>query len=54
MSRAVRKKRVEKLAYMHMNPVKRGLVEDPKDWPWSSYAFYQRRGEVLIDLDPSD
>ena len=35
------KKRIEKLHYMHMNPVKRGLVEDPKLWPWSSYRFYQ-------------
>ena len=25
-----RKKRIEKLHYMHMNPVKRGLVADPK------------------------
>ena len=35
------KKRIEKLNYMHMNPVKRGLVEDPKMWVWSSYRFYQ-------------
>ena len=27
----------EKLRYMHRNPVKRGLVENPADWPWSSY-----------------
>ena len=36
-----RKKRIEKLHYMHMNPVKRGLVTDPKLWAWSSYRFYQ-------------
>jgi REP element-mobilizing transposase RayT len=36
-----RKKKIEKLNYMHMNPVKRGLVEHPKDWRWSSYAAYQ-------------
>src|SRR5229473_1057146 len=36
------KKRIEKLKYMHGNPVKRGLVKDPKDWPWSSYSFYER------------
>jgi putative transposase len=48
------KKKVEKLAYMHMNPVKRGLVAHPKDWPWSSYAFYERRGEILIRMDPVD
>jgi len=30
-------KRMEKLNYMHMNPVKRGLVARPEDWPWSSF-----------------
>ncbi len=34
------KKRVEKLNYMHGNPVKRGLVESPEQWRWSSYRFY--------------
>jgi putative transposase len=47
-----RKKKVEKLAYRQMNPVKRGLVENPKDWPWSSYAFYQGKGEIWIPVDP--
>jgi len=35
------KKRVEKLRYMHRNPVKRGLVESAEQWRWSSYRFYQ-------------
>ena len=34
------KKRVEKLRYMHRNPVKRGLVGAPEQWRWSSYRFY--------------
>ncbi len=34
------KKRVEKLRYMHRNPVKRGLVDSPEQWGWSSYRFY--------------
>jgi putative transposase len=34
------KKRVAKLRYMHRNPVKRGLVELPEQWRWSSYRFY--------------
>ena len=34
------KKRVEKLRYMHRNPVKRGLVNLPEEWRWSSYRFY--------------
>ena len=33
-------KRVEKLRYMHRNPVKRGLVTSPEEWRWSSYRFY--------------
>ena len=46
------KKRVEKLHYMHMNPLKRGLVTHPKDWPWSSLLFYSKRGPVLVRVDP--
>jgi putative transposase len=34
------KKRVEKLRYMHRNPVKRGLFDAPEQWRWSSYRFY--------------
>jgi putative transposase len=34
------KKRVEKLRYMHRNPVKRGLVDSPEKWRWSSYRHY--------------
>ena len=34
------KKRIEKLHYMHRNPVVRGLVAEPEDWPWSSFRHY--------------
>ncbi|MBK9386282.1 MAG: transposase [Planctomycetes bacterium] len=27
-------------SYMHLNPVRAGLVERPEDYPWSSYAGY--------------
>ena len=37
------RKRLEKLTYMHANPVKRGLVSHPKDWPWSSWRSYFQR-----------
>jgi putative transposase len=33
-------KRVEKIRYMHRNPVKRGLVQKPEDWVHSSYRYY--------------
>ena len=31
---------IEKLTYMHQNPVKRGLVSEPEQWNWSSARFY--------------
>ena len=31
---------VEKLRYIHGNPVNRGLVERPEDWSWSSFRHY--------------
>jgi putative transposase len=34
------RKRVEKLRYIHRNPVRRGLVEKPKQWRWSSFRDY--------------
>lgn len=45
------KKRVEKLRYMHRNPVKRGLVLEPRQWAWSSYRHYAdgQRGIVLVN-----
>jgi len=33
-------KRVEKLRYMHRNPVVRGLCARPEDWPSSSFRHY--------------
>lgn len=30
-------KHIEKLRYMHRNPVKRGLVDRPEQWKWSSF-----------------
>ena len=34
------RKRVEKLKYMHRNPVQRGLASSPELWAWSSYRAY--------------
>jgi putative transposase len=48
------KKKVEKLLYMHLNPVKRGLVTHPSDWPWSSFGFYRDGSAGLIRIDPVD
>src|SRR5690348_3183225 len=45
------KKKIEKLRYIHRNPVKRGLVTSPELWRWSSFRFYAfgEPGPVLID-----
>ena len=34
------RKFVEKLRYIHRNPVARGLVAQPEDWAWSSFRHY--------------
>jgi hypothetical protein len=41
------------LDYIHRNPVKRGLVEQPEDWKWSSYRHYALRevGPVAIESE---
>jgi putative transposase len=46
------RKRIEKLRYIHRNPVKRGLVESPEQWPWSSFRQYSTgvKGTVKISL----
>jgi putative transposase len=41
----------EKLNYMHRNPVDRKLVQHPKDWPWSSWSFYEKGESGLIRID---
>ncbi len=44
-------KRLEKRQYLHRNPVKRGLVEKPEDWPWSSFRHYST-GEVgMVEIE---
>ena len=44
-------KRVQKLRYMHRNPVVRGLVLEPEQWRWSSYRHYAygESGAVLVN-----
>ncbi len=45
------KKHVEKLRYMHRNPVKRGLVTEPDQWAWSSFraCTYGEEGAVRVN-----
>ena len=45
------RKRVEKLRYMHRNPVKRGLVASRELWRWSSFRAYAfgEKGPVKVN-----
>jgi hypothetical protein len=47
-------KRVQKLRYMHANPVKRGLVLEPGQWAWSSFRDYEweQPGPVKLNQWP--
>jgi putative transposase len=40
---------VAAIAYIHANPVRRGLCQAPKDWPWSSARWY---ASDCRDVDP--
>jgi putative transposase len=44
-------KHVEKVRYIHRNPVRRGLVTAPEQWSWSSYRTYayRERGIALVN-----
>ena len=40
----------EKLNYMHLNPVRAGLVETPTQWRWSSVRWYLEGRTVGIPI----
>lgn len=40
--------------YIHANPVRRGLVDRPTDWEWSSARFWEGRTDVPLQMDPPD
>ena len=44
-------KQVEKLRYMHRNPVVRGLVSAPQEWVWSSFVHYATGVEGAIQIE---
>ena len=46
------RKRIEKLRYIHRNPVTRGLVEEPDQWRWSRFRayFYGEQGVVKVNF----
>jgi putative transposase len=44
-------KRIEKLRYIHRNPVARGLVSGPEDWKWSSFLHYLTGGRGVVEIE---
>lgn len=42
------------LAYIHENPVRRGLVDHPLDWEWSSARFWEGHRDVPLLMNPLD
>ena len=44
-------KRIEKLRYMHRNPVKRGLVKSPEQWKWSSFHHYWTGEAGVVEIE---
>jgi len=45
------KKRVEKLRYIHRNPVERGLCDRPEDWRWSSFRQWATGCEGSVEIE---
>ena len=45
------KKRIEKLRYIHRNPVRRGLVRRPEGWRWSSFVHYATGAEAVVEIE---
>jgi putative transposase len=39
------------IEYIHMNPVRRGLVQRAEDWKWSSAGWYLRGSNAQLILD---
>lgn len=42
---------IEKLKYIHRNPVKRSLVKNPEDWKWSSFRHYASGVHCGVEIE---
>jgi hypothetical protein len=44
---------VELSAYLHLNPVRAGLVQYPQEYRWTSYGSYLNGGKTgIVDVEP--
>jgi len=41
----------QKLDYIHLNPVRAGIVEAAEDYPYSSYRNYYLNDNQLMEID---
>lgn len=41
---------IQLVAYIHLNPVRAGMVDNPGAWPWSSHGEFIGGKDNLIDL----
>ena len=48
-----KKKRIEKLRYMHRNPVTRKLAVSPDQWAGSSYRYYYFGESGIVKVEPA-
>ena len=40
----------QKLDYIHLNPVRSGIIDEPQEWKYSSYNNYYG-GNIIIEMD---
>ena len=45
------RKRIEKLRYLHRNPVTRGLVRRANEWAWSSFEHYATGKRRVVEVE---
>ncbi|MBI2122911.1 MAG: transposase [Armatimonadetes bacterium] len=44
---------LQSTCYVHLNPVRAGIVEQPEQYPWSSFGAYATDGgDSLVDVAP--
>ncbi len=46
-----RKALLNSVNYIHNNPVRRGLIENPEDWKWSSYRAWNGMDDAVLEID---
>jgi putative transposase len=42
---------MEKLRYIHRNPVRAGLCSEPGEWQWSSFIHYATGKEGTVEIE---